>query len=861
MSISQPAPAACIELEGVRVNNLKHVSLRIRHESLTVICGLSGSGKSSLAFETLYAEGQRRYVETFSPAARQFLDRIERPAADRITGLPPAVAIHQSARADGPRSTVGTRTEIADALQTLFVACGTLYCPDCQREVIRNSPASIVAELLRQAPGARLLLGFPVHRVKGAAPATPEFWLQQGLTRGIIHNRLLALDQLPAGSELPQDALLIVDRLKADISQTLRLEETAATARQLADVLVVLCDSIAEAAVSQVSVDQRPWQQLIFPFRLECGGCGQQYDDVTAQHFNFNSPLGACNSCGGTGIAEAPGPVIPCSRCAGSRLASFPAAARWRNCTLPQLCELEATALLSWLKDSEAELPESIRQATAPAFRHALRRLDLMCRCGLEYLTLGRSMKSLSGGEARRTLLVAALGAGLTGTLYVLDEPTQGLHPTDTARVLQVIRELQAAGNTVVVVEHDPVVILAADEVIETGPGAGDEGGRIVFQGSPSLLAQQDTETGRVLAGRNAPIAGGTMTQRLRSLRTPQHWLRLENIHCRNLTDLTVDFPLGVLCGVCGVSGSGKSSLVTETLYPHLLKRLQASTTQQITSATLSELRGVEQLESVLLMDQQPVRRSNRSIPATWLGIFDEIRGLLAETHEARRRNLSRRMFSFNSSGGGRCPTCEGRGQITVPMQFLADIETVCESCAGKRFRPDLLEIRYRGRNIDEILQMTADEAFRFFHANYRIQTKLNALRQAGLAYLRLGQPLSVLSGGEAQRLRIAAMLAGVPQDSTESDQGAATAGQLTKSGRTLFLFDEPSSGLHGKDVQNLVRCLDFLLQTGHSVIVIDHDQELLAQADWLIELGPGPGVRGGRILNSGPVQTHSGAN
>ena len=857
MNSPQPVPAAYIELDGVRVNNLRQVSLRIRHESLTVICGLSGSGKSSLAFDTLYAEGQRRYVETFSPAARQFLERIERPAADRIAGLPPAVGIHQSARGDGPRSTVGSRTEILEALQSLYAACSSLNCPSCGTTVARNSPATAVSVVLSEVPGSRLLMGFPLSRVPKGAPATPEFWLRQGITRCLLQDRQVSLDQLSPGSLLPADTIFIVDRLRATPEQSVRMEETAATAMQLADALVVLSDAASAASAASsvpATVDDRPWRRLMFPVRLECVGCGAEYGEITAQHFSFNSPLGACPDCGGTGTADDASSEDLCKTCSGNRLAAFPAAARWRGATLPDICSIEAGTLLAWLQQAEKELPDAVRRAVAPAFRHAIRRLDLLCRCGLEYLNLSRSMRSLSGGEARRTLLVAALGAGLTGTLYVLDEPTQGLHPADTARVLAVIRELQQAGNTVVVVEHDPVVILAADEVIETGPGAGDEGGRIVFQGPPQLLPQQETATGRLLAGRSSQSPANLQAPRLRPPRTPQHWLRLTDICCRNLSGITVDFPLGVLCGICGVSGSGKSTLMTETLYPHLLQALQPGRSQRPLFSRIAELSGMEHLESVLLMDQQPVRRNSRSIPATWLGIYDEIRALLAETHEARRRNLTRGMFSFNSARGGRCPACEGRGQITVPMQFLADIETVCEACGGRRFRPDILEIRYRGRNIDEILQMSADEAFRFFHANYRIQTKLNALRQAGLSYLRLGQPLTALSGGEAQRLRIAAMLAGVPQDAAESAAGEETAAQLTNSGRTLFLFDEPSSGLHGRDVQNLVACLDFLLQTGHSVIMIDHDPELLSQADWLIELGPGPGTRGGKVLRSGPA-------
>lgn len=667
MSSLGTTPDACIELEGVRVNNLRQVSLRIRHESLTVICGLSGSGKSSLAFDTLYAEGQRRYVETFSPATRQFLERIERPAADRISGLPPAVAIHQSARGDGPRSTVGSRTEILEALQTLFAHAGTPHCPACGIAVCRHSPATAVAALLRDVPGARLLLGFPLHKARGGPPASAEFWLQRGITRCLLNSRQTALDQWPQDSPLPADTIFIVDRLKADPAQASRLEDTAATALQLADLLLVLSDVQPAGPAVAVTVDNRPWHRMVFPFRLECAGCGTEFIDITPQHFSFNSPLGACPDCGGTGTAGDESLGNPCPRCSGTRLAAFPAATRYRGMTLPEVCRLEAGALLHWLQMAQQELSDTERPAFAPAFRHALRRLDLLCRCGLEYLTLERSMASLSGGEARRTLLVAALGAGLTGTLYVLDEPTQGLHPADTARVMTVIRELQQAGNTVVVVEHDPTVILAADEVIETGPGAGDDGGRIVFQGPPELLSQQQTATGQLLADRTARTVASADTPRLRDVRIPQHWLQLTGIHCRNLVGTDVEFPLGVLCGICGVSGSGKSSLLTETLYPHLLSRLHPDVRQQPSCSRIAAISGTEHLESVLLMDQQPVRRSSRSIPATWLGIFDEIRTLMADTHEARRRNFTRVMFSFNSSRGGAARPVKDAGRSPYP--------------------------------------------------------------------------------------------------------------------------------------------------------------------------------------------------
>ena len=464
----------------------------------------------------------------------------------------------------------------------------------------------------------------------------------------------------------------------------------------------------------------------------------------------------------------------------------------------------------------------------------------------MNYLSLDRSMRTLSGGESQRASLTTALGSGLINTLYVLDEPTAGLHPSDTKRIITAVRDLQQRGNTVVVVEHDPEFMLAADEVIEIGPGAGVSGGTVVFQGSPRELMEVDTATGRQL--RMSPVSAKSV---LKQRRQPEQWLTLTGIQCHNINDLSVKIPLGVLCAVTGVSGSGKSSLIVDSLYPNLCRRLQL-TAPLSGAGTIARIDGSEQLESVLLLDQSPVQRSRRSIPATWIGVFDEIRILLAETHEAKKRNFGRGIFSFNSASGGRCPVCEGRGVVLVAMQFLADIHTTCEECGGRRFRADVLEIRYRDRSVHEILAMTSDEAFTFFNGHHKIQQRLNAVRQVGLGYLRLGQPLSTVSGGEAQRLRIAALLAGIPLDDGDTIAKNRKAAALTKVGRTLFLLDEPCNGLHLQDIERLRTCLDFLLQTGHSVIVVDHDPALIAYADYIIQLGPGPGQFGGQMVEAG---------
>jgi excinuclease ABC subunit A len=861
--------SAAICLEGVRVNNLQNLTLQIPHRALTVVCGLSGSGKSSLAFDTLYAEGQRRYVETFSTSARQFLDRLERPDADRITGLPPAVAIHQQAFGGGPRSTVGTRTEIIDALRTIFAACGDQHCPDCGVLIESADAESGALRVLRTFPGQRLLLGVPLAACHEGAQS-PADWIAAGLTRVVAHGQLRRLEDL-SGFDDPQQTLLIIDRIRAEQDQQARLVESLATAFAFADRCLVLAEppgGAPQQTAALTTVDGAAWSTLALSRIRRCSGCGLEFPELQPESLSFTSPLGACGECRGTGeqspdprrrsrgsAAQATGTSEACSACRGSRLNPAARAVRWNDRTFPDVCSMELAEFSAWLELClTAADPQLLTALTAP-LGLIRRRLQLMLDVGLGYLSLARGMSSLSGGEARRTLLAAVLGSGLTGTLYVLDEPTQGLHRSDTRLVLEVLRRLRDAGNTLVVVEHDLDVISAADHIVELGPGAGAGGGRIVCSGTPADLRGADSATG--IALRNSagtPAHKSPPDVRSADDSQPTHWLRLSDVCCHNLQHLDVELPLGVLCAVTGVSGSGKSSLIVDTLVPALRKQLQqphSGGTGGAVVGTVKKITGHEHLEGVLLLDQQPLRRSLRSIPATWLGIWNDIRGLFAETHEARRRNYTAVMFSFNAARGGRCPVCEGRGQVTVPMQFLADIDTPCSECNGHRFLPEILEIRYRDRGVHEILQMTCEDAFRFFHGQYRIQHRLNAMKQAGLAYLPLGQPLSTVSGGEAQRLRIAAVLAGVPCDLDPAPGSASP--RTTRSGRTLFVLDEPSCGLHPADVDRLAECLQFLLQTGHSIIVIDHDPRLLQHARWEIQLGPGPGRSGGRVISSGP--------
>ncbi len=879
-----------IELEGVRVHNLRNINLKIRHNSLTVICGVSGSGKSSLAFDTLYSEGQRRYVETFSPSARQFLDRIERPAADRIVGLPPAIAIRQQMRADGPRNTLGTRSEVLDSLRILFSRVGRQFCPNCSQLVNAISAEAAASVTVERCRGSRIMIValLPWTETQTEIVAT---LIRQGFTRTIEQGKTIRLETMTSWSA-NNPLAVVVDRLKADEASLSRISEAIVTAMRLSDgACTVLAEMDSEPSPELQELDGSSWYVLKFSSRQVCASCNRSFPALTTELFSFSSPLGACNACEGTGsIEEKPsqksrgsksaiGSQI-CSECSGNRLNADSASVQWGNQSLPKVAAMELGELVDWLSDRFAELTIPLRLALQPAFEHADRRLKFLIDSGLSYLSLDRSMKSLSGGEAQRVMLTSALGSGLINTLYVLDEPTTGLHTSDTDRIIKTIRHLQKSGNTLVVVEHDPSFILSADHVIEIGPGAGDDGGRVVFEGTPRELLQAATLTGEKLRQNQSRTrlpepAPDLKAPEGKSLRTaiagiskasvnetpesnaaarkrlaPECWLELKGICCHNIHNLVVRLPLGVFCAVTGVSGSGKSSLIADSLFPSLCQRLQIPYSGQA-SGSVEQIEGLSHIENVLLLDQSPVQRSRRSIPATWIGVFDDIRILLSETHEAKKRNYSRAMFSFNASSGGRCPVCEGRGVMTVAMQFLADIETRCEECGGRRFRPDVIEIRYRDRSVFDILNMTADEAFSFFNGHHRIQQRLNAVRQTGLGYLRLGQSLNTISGGEAQRLRVAAMLAGIPLSEGDTSAENRKAATLTSSGRTLFLLDEPSSGLHMQDIDRLLNCIDFLLQTGHSVIVVDHDNFLISQADWQIEMGPGPGKLGGQVMRS----------
>lgn len=946
-SNSRVQPDDVIDVRGVRVHNLKNISLQIQRNLLTVVCGVSGSGKSSLVFDTLFAEGQRRYVETFSPYVRQFMDRVERPDADRIDGMPPAIAIRQNANVANSFSTVGTRTAIYDSLRNLFAAAGQLVCLKCQQTAAVVTSDSATDWLVKEYADRRAMLVFLATEDDAElSDADLTELLAQGYSRCILDGVSQSVDQL---FDLPQNdrigVLIVADRIKlsADSKQRIAesIEATFAWTGGSLQVFVETLDPSSSADQKLQTVDGRDWTVRTVQRGLQCQTCDASFGQPSSESLNFMSAAGACPECEGTGqvsgmtldkvvpddrLSLEEGAIqpwttpayrheldellmladefgiptdrpfkeltarhrqlihdgvpeyhfgglvgfhrwlvrkrykkgvsvilnrwrswLPCPACEGNRLKQTGATLRLQDKTITEVSSLQVSDLQTWFKDVVASFNADEAKALRVICGQLEARIGFLVDSGLGYLSLDRSLKTLSGGEAQRVILTSALGSGLINTLYVLDEPTCGLHPEDAAKVLNTIRRLQQNGNTIVVVEHDSEFITAADEVIEIGPAAGKAGGEVVFQGTPAQLKKALTATGKQLA------TNSSAEPRSSPIRTPQHWLEFKGIQCHNIDNINLKVPLEVICAFTGVSGSGKSSLVVDSIYPKLCREL-GKVCDLDNLGTIKGVSGVRQISDIRLLDQSPVRASRRSIPATMLNCFDEIRNVLAATHEAKKRNFKPGMFSFNSAAGGRCEHCDGIGQVTVEMQFLADIQTTCEACSGRRFRQDVLEVRYRDRNIDDILNMTVDEAFTFFHNQKKIQQKLNSLRQAGLAYLRLGQPVSTLSGGEAQRLKIASLLAGVPMDG----ESASTKSKAAKSSvdRTLFILDEPSTGLHMQDVNLLMKCLNHLVEIGHSVWVIEHDLSVIRQSDYLVQMGPAAGSGGGQVVQEGIIDT-----
>ena len=841
-----------IRLRGVHVHNLKHVDLNLPRGRLIVICGVSGSGKTSLAIDTLYAEGQRRYAESLSARSRGFLERLEKPAADRLEGIPPTIAVTGEERAQSRRATVASVTEIGAYLRLLYSRVGRLFCPQCERPIERHDPRSIAAALPRELAGARLLIAFRVASEENLAATLARF-RQEGFSRAIVGDRMIELageglakdaGQSPDGASLsPNDLFVIVDRLTIGQTKSSRLLESLETAlRHGEGRLEVFIDAADGPEGSEFTLEGRVGRRLRYSSFLECLACGVELCEPSPHLFDFDSPLGACPQCNGDGIepsADGRGksrskrssgggnrksvaPERICCACGGGRLCPAALAARVDGRNIAQVLDLSASGALEFL-GLQAQNPLT-RKAAGDVIARLESRLRSLVDLGLGHLSLDRPTRSLSSGEARRVGLSIALGSSLVNALYVLDEPTAGLHPADVPRLLARLRELRSRGNTVVVVEHDPSLAQAADLVVEIGPAAGERGGEIVFRGTPARLVEQvGSPTGDYLAGRRLILPP---TNR----RAGAGRIRLVGARGHNLRNVNVDFPLGVLCVVTGVSGAGKSTLIEQTLYPALCRKLDKPAPDPLPHDSLS---GVEQIADVILVNRRPLPRSERANPATHVKAFDEIRSAFAETAEARTRGLDAGKFSFNLTGG-RCERCEGLGSLTIDMRFLPDVSIPCPDCGGRRFRREILEVTLRGKNIAEVLEMTTREAFSFFRGKPKAQLALKRLIDVGLDYPRLGQAANTLSGGEAQRLKLASYMSAIRRD------------------RTLFLMDEPTIGLHAADLKSLLDCFEALLLGGHSLVVIEHEPLLIQAADHVIDLGPGAGAEGGTIVGTG---------
>ncbi|MDZ4784259.1 MAG: excinuclease ABC subunit UvrA [Planctomycetia bacterium] len=930
-----------IQLRGVEVHNLKHLDLDLPHRKLIVLCGVSGSGKSSLAFDTLYAEGQRRYIESFSAYTRQFLERIEKPAAERIDGIPPAIAVEQRAPNRSSRSTVATTTEANDYLRLLFARLGRVYCITCGREVRRDSSQSVADELARLEAGTRFLVTYPIASLTASEVSATIATLQEsGFARVIWDDRTINLADAPP-ERPPRDGRVhvVVDRLTtvAAAERTRDSLETAfrhggichiwtgatggltasADERSTVQDGPTLADKPPVAPTSSYLLDGQSWQRTAYSNRFRCDHCARDYPEPDPRLLSFNHPEGACPTCEGFGnivsidldlVIPNPEKTLrqgaiapwntpsyaheleellalskdygipvdvpysqlderqrqlvydgvpernfgglrgffqwlerrkykmhlrvflsrwrsyqPCPACHGARLRPEALAVRIAGKNVADVLTLKVHDAIAFLDALQLSTEE--RKIARVMLEPLRARLGYLAAVGLGYLTLDRTLRTLSGGEAQRVALTAALGSSLVNMLYVLDEPSIGLHPRDTERLVHSVQGLRNRGNTVVVVEHDEQFIQAADQLVEIGPSAGQRGGQLVFQGTPEeILKAPNSLTGDYLAGRRLI---STPSRR----REPNHgWIRLTGALGHNLQNVSVEFPLGVLCVVTGVSGSGKSTLIEDTLYPAVRRRLGLDAPKPL---EFTDLQGDGQLDDCQLVDQSPIGRSPRSNPVTYVKAFDEIRAAFAATGDAKLRNYTASHFSFNSADG-RCATCEGDGHLAVDMQFLADVYMKCPQCHGRRYRREVLEIKYRGRDIADVLEMTVREAFTFFRGQKKAQTKLKRLMDVGLDYICLGQPANTLSGGEAQRLKLAGYLS------------------AKRRGRCLFLLDEPTTGLHFADIVQLLDCFTALLDADHSLIVVEHNLAVIRAADHIIDLGPEAAESGGRIVATG---------
>ncbi|MBR6186599.1 MAG: excinuclease ABC subunit UvrA [Clostridia bacterium] len=911
-----------IKVRGAREHNLKNVDITIPRDKLVVFTGLSGSGKSSLAFDTIYAEGQRRYVESMSSYARMFLGQMDKPDVDMIEGLSPAISIDQKTTARNPRSTVGTVTEIHDYLRLLYARAGKPHCPKCGREIKQQTVDQMVDALLALPEGEKIQIMAPVVRSrKGEHGKLLEDARKNGFVRVRIDGEMYELDDVPALDKQKKHQIdLVVDRLVVRSGIQQRLADSLETAMKQSG-------GLASALISSSN------EEIVFSQNYACPDCGVNIEELAPRMFSFNNPYGACPTCSGLGelMKISADLVIPdpskslnegavscmgwnssgevnstahsmframadhygfsmdtpyrdlpddikdkilygtgeqklkivfetgtyqttfegvirslerryqetqsegmkaayeeymahetCPACKGRRLKPESLAVTVGEKNIAEISEWnikKANDFLHGLTFSEKDA-----MIAAPILREVYARLGFLCDVGLDYLTLSRAAATLSGGEAQRIRLATQIGSGLVGVLYILDEPSIGLHQRDNARLLRTLRHLQELGNTLIVVEHDEETLRSADYLVDIGPGAGEHGGRVVAQGTvEDVMKAPESVTGQYLSGKKRiPLPSVR--------RLPQGWLTVKGAREHNLKNIDVRFPLGVFCCVTGVSGSGKSSLVNAILYgalAHLLNRARAR------KADYDGIEGAERLDKIISIDQSPIGRSPRSNPATYTGLFDMIRKVFAQLPEAKIRGYKENRFSFNVKGG-RCEACSGDGLLKIEMHFMADIYVPCEVCRGKRYNRETLEVKYRGLSIADVLDLTVEEAMGVFEAHPAIMQKLRTLFDVGLGYMKLGQPSTTLSGGEAQRVKLA----------TELSRRAT--------GKTMVLLDEPTTGLHMDDVNRLVKVLQRLTDAGNTVLVIEHNLDIIKTADYLIDLGPEGGDGGGTVVATG---------